>query len=66
MVCSTSHPSVSTLECSVRIVWCTNLDEVVLSQITHCYFALTGSDNFFFVVCLFLTTASSSSTTTYF
>lgn len=32
------HTSNSTLQCSALIVWCTYLNRVVPSQITHCCF----------------------------
>lgn len=52
------HSSVRKLQCltlqrSTPIVWSSNLERVVLSQIVHFHFALIGNDNFLFFNCLF-------------
>lgn len=40
-----SYISVNILHCSTFSVWCTNLDRVVLSQSSHCCFALIRCEN---------------------
>lgn len=42
--CSNSHSPVSTLHRSTPIVWWTDLDRIVLSQITHRHFVLKGGN----------------------
>lgn len=53
-LCSKSQISVSILQCSTLIVWCTSLD---MGAVVPNHFALTGGDD------SFLTTYSASSST---
>lgn len=48
-VCSKWRAAISTFPCSTLIVRHTHFDRVVLTQILHCRFALTKSDEAFFL-----------------
>lgn len=66
LVCSKWRAAISTFPCSTLIARRTHFDRVVLTQILHCRFVLTKSDEAFFFFLIASRSSSSSTTTTFF